>query len=616
MTFIATITRSSSIFTRWFFKATFVLVAVAAYSQTGGKWTLQSPLPTGAGLQGVAMISATEAWAVGGIGTVIHTTDGGAHWKIQPTGINDPLYSVRFLDAMHGWIGSNNTVLYTTNGGKTWKQGAGVAGSIYGLGFADLKNGFAAGGADVILRTRDGGHNWTRQQVPIVVRNFRFFDAKNGVAVGDGVLHTSDGGDTWTVQKGSKNGGFFIDPNEGWYVLNHDALHTTDGGSNWDPEKLPKNAWVYSRYFTDSLNGWAVGAQQDIIHTADGGNTWKTQMGGLNSGNNNLWTFWDTQFTDPLNGMAVGDDGLLFTTVDGGKHWKNRESGTGTEVFGMSGTDANHVWTSHLYGEINWTNNGGRLWHRVNLGVHYIGYGVSFFDNLNGWAVASDAQAGEGLVFHSTDGGKTWKQQTSRRQLYAVRALSQSTVVAVGGDSFGTVLVRSTDGGATWTEDDNVPAGVLYGLFFLNSKVGWAVGYLGSIVKTTDGGVTWTPQNSGVNVPLLGVSFADAKNGWIVGDGGALLHTTNGGATWNLQNSGVGNNIIVAYAVSPTVAWISGYDFIARTLDGGRTWKQENFVNQHPTSFSGLYFLDADNGWAGGFNGTFRRTKAAPRSRQ
>jgi len=309
--------------------------------------------------------------------------------------------------------------------------------------------------------------------------------------------------------------------------------------------------------------------------------------------------------------MAVGDDGLLFTTVDGGKHWKNRQSGTGTEVFAMSGTDADHIWTSHLYGEVNWTDNGGKRWHRVNLGVHYLGHGISFFDNLNGWAVASDAQAGQGLVFHSTDGGKTWKQQTSRRQLYAVRALSQSTVVAVGGDTDGPVIVRSTDGGATWTENDTPPSGVLYGLFFLDAKVGWAVGQFGSVIKTTDGGKTWVAQTSGVdsNFALSGVSFADANNGWVVGDGANVIHTTNGGVTWLPENPPSQTNLGTVYAVSPSVAWVGGYEVIARTLDGGKTWKQENFVNQHPTSFSGLYFLDADNGWAGGFNGTFHRTK-------
>ncbi len=617
MIFTRAVTRPSSSLTRWLSSVVILLVAVTAYSQTGVKWTLQSPLPTGASLQSVDMVSATEAWAIGYGGAIIHTTNGGAHWKIQPSGITEPIYIVRFLDSMHGWAGSNNTVLYTTNGGKTWKQGAGIVGGVIGLGFTDINNGFAAEGVSIIFRTRDGGRHWTQQQVPIAVAKFRFFDAKNGIAVGAGVLHTSDGGDTWTLQQGSTNPGFFISPDEGWYVSENTALHTTDGGSNWDPETLPGSAWIYGSYFTDSLNGWAVGAQQDIIHTANGGQQWSTQMGGLNSGMNNRYSFEDVHFADTSNGVAVGDNGLLFTTINGGKTWVNRENGGANETLGMAGTDANHLWAAQTFGELLRTTDGGRHWHRVDIALgNYLTYGVSFADNLNGWAVASAANAGEGLVFHSTDGGKTWKQQTSRRELYALKAISKSTVIAVGGDSFGGVLVRSTDGGATWTENNNFP--VLYGLTFINAKIGWAVGQFGTVVKTTDAGVTWVPQVSGVDqrIALAGVSFADPNNGWIVGDFGTLIHTTNGGATWSPQNPGVGNNLRTAYALSPTVAWISGYDFIARTLDGGKTWKAENFVKSHPTSFSGLYFLDADNGWAGGFNGIFRRTKAAPRSGQ
>src|SRR4029077_18382245 len=109
--------------------------------------------------------------------------------------------------------------------------------------------------------------------------------------------------------------------------------------------------------------------------------------------------------------------------------------------------------------------------------------------------------------------------QTSRRELYAVKAVTSSIVVAVGGDSFGPVLVRSTNGGATWTENDTLPAGVLYGMTFVNSTTGWAVGYFGTIIKTTDAGVTCTPKASGTTFPLLAASFADPNNGWVVGDG-------------------------------------------------------------------------------------------------
>lgn len=544
-------------------------------------------------------------------GAIIHTIDGGATWNVQNSGTTDPLHVVLFLDSMHGWIGSNNTVLYTTDGGATWNRGAGILGSITGLGFTDLNNGFAAEGVTVIFRTRDGGRTWTQVQVPIAVSSFRFFDANRGVAVGAGVLHTRDGGNTWTRQPGSTIGGFFINPAQGWNIINNTDQHTVDGGSTWTPQLLPSSAWIYGRYFTDSLNGWAVGAQQNIIHTTDGGTTWTTQMGGINSGLSNAYSFEDVHFADTLHGIAVGDNGLLFTTNDAGTTWTNRESGGATETLGITGTDANHLWAAQTFGEVLSTTDGGQHWSRVNIALaNYLVYGVSFIDNLNGWAVASAANAGEGLVFHSSDGGKTWTQQTSRRQLYAIKALSASTVVAVGGDSFGPILVRSTDGGATWTENDTLSAGVLYGLTFVNATTGWAVGQFGTVIKTTDAGKTWVPQVSGVDpaIPLLAVSFADTNNGWVVGDGGAIIHTTDGGSHWFPQTPPVPNNFLAVFAVSPSVAWISGYNTIARTLNGGQTWQTESFVTTLPTSFSGLYFLDADNGWAGGFSGIFRRS--------
>ncbi len=591
--------------------AVMLVASGAALSQNTGSWTRQSPLPTGTSLQSVDMVSDNEAWAVGYGGVVIHTNDGGATWQTQNSGTTEPLYIVRFVDSLHGWAGSNNTVLYTSDGGATWRQGAGILGSVYGLGFADANNGFAAENVSIIYRTRDGGRTWTQVRVPITISGFRFFDASNGVAIGNGVLHTSDGGNTWVLQSGSNQSGFFIDPTEGWNVLNAAASHTTDGGSNWVPQTLPSNAFVYGRYFTDSLNGWAVGAQQDIIHTSDGGNTWTTQMGGINSGANNFYTFWDTSFADAQHGMAVGDTGLLFTTIDGGVTWTNRQSGSGTETLGMAATDANHLWASQVNGEVLKTVDGGKHWTRSHAGpVSMLAYGVSFADNLNGWTVLSDAQAGAGQVYRSSDGGSNWTLQTSRRELYAVKAVSSSTVVAVGGDSFGPVLVRSTNGGATWAEDDTLPAGVLYGLTFVNSTTGWAVGYFGTIIKTTDAGVTWIPQASGTTLPLLAASFADSNNGWVVGDGGVVLHTTNGGATWLPQIPPVPNNFISVFAVSPSVAWIGGYNSIARTLDGGQTWSQETVATDNPTSYSGLYFVDADNGWTGGFSGIFRRTSA------
>ena len=87
-------------------------------------WEQQAPYPTRFAINGVDMVSPTEAWAVA-YTDILHTTDGGATWEKQPRPGNDNLYSVDFFDNQHG-IAFGNTVLYTTNGGATWNQGSTV----------------------------------------------------------------------------------------------------------------------------------------------------------------------------------------------------------------------------------------------------------------------------------------------------------------------------------------------------------------------------------------------------------------------------------------------------------------------------------------------------------
>src|SRR5215217_6891781 len=105
-------------------------------------WQLQSPLPTRYALNAIDLVSASEGWAVGEQGTILHTTDSGLTWAAQTVPGGATVYAVTFVDALHGIAGSNNTVLYTTNGGATWTAGTGVTGSIYEVALADATHGF------------------------------------------------------------------------------------------------------------------------------------------------------------------------------------------------------------------------------------------------------------------------------------------------------------------------------------------------------------------------------------------------------------------------------------------------------------------------------------------
>jgi photosystem II stability/assembly factor-like uncharacterized protein len=64
-----------------------------------------------------------HAWAVGRPGTVIfHSSDSGATWEMQKTGQILSLHGVQFIDENQGWaVGEMGTILTTSDGGKTWK---------------------------------------------------------------------------------------------------------------------------------------------------------------------------------------------------------------------------------------------------------------------------------------------------------------------------------------------------------------------------------------------------------------------------------------------------------------------------------------------------------------
>jgi photosystem II stability/assembly factor-like uncharacterized protein len=61
---------------------------------------------------------------VGRVGSVLLTTDGGAHWKLLSFPLADDLGGVRATDALHAtiWNLHNTKSFETTDGGLTWKR--------------------------------------------------------------------------------------------------------------------------------------------------------------------------------------------------------------------------------------------------------------------------------------------------------------------------------------------------------------------------------------------------------------------------------------------------------------------------------------------------------------
>jgi photosystem II stability/assembly factor-like uncharacterized protein len=155
------------------------LVAVGAWGNVvlsddaGHTWRQASEVPVRRTLTSVQFVDADRGWAVGHDAVVLHTDDGGEHWRIQLRAPEEdaPLLSVWFRDAARGLaVGAFGLLAETRDGGQSWavrrlgEEGeephlndvfAGPAGTL-----------FIAAEFGRVLRSRDDGKSWELLRVP------------------------------------------------------------------------------------------------------------------------------------------------------------------------------------------------------------------------------------------------------------------------------------------------------------------------------------------------------------------------------------------------------------------------------------------------------------------
>jgi len=110
------------------------------------------------------------------------------------------LNSIYFSDRRYGWaVGELGTIIATTDGGATWsKQKSGTDHSLTDVEFFDKHLGFAVGLDGTILKTHDGGATWTADRPTVVTHYYGItfkrygseIERKDAIAVGQGVIAT------------------------------------------------------------------------------------------------------------------------------------------------------------------------------------------------------------------------------------------------------------------------------------------------------------------------------------------------------------------------------------------------------------------------------------------
>jgi photosystem II stability/assembly factor-like uncharacterized protein len=500
---------------------------------------------------GVQALSTRRAWVAAGA-RLLRTVDGGATWTRVRTGTATPLLAVWFASRESGWAaGGSYTsttggIVHTTDGGLHWKVQL-AAGRTSALSFADSHNGWAAVENPtsfrdgVIYRTTDGGADWVLQAAAPDATWVQAITAQSAVAgtavsfppfsnsfFNGGLGRTTDGGASWQASTsaagdyfGTLNGLQFVDAASGWAVGSGGGiLATTDGGAGWTAQASNTTDDLKGVNFADAADGWAVGDQGTIVHTSDGGATWAAQASGTS------YDLTGVAFTDAQNGWATGQafspdgysSGVILHTTNGGQDWATQYASTfdpNTDFVGIAFS------------------------------------AVAFADAQHGWAVGetlgTDSTYTATVVMHTSDGGATWTKQldynppfqsnTDEATLASVACTDAEHAVAVGSDENGAEVWRTTNGGQTWSRV-KVPASAsgYNDVVFADANHGWAVGGPygsgSSIIRTTNGGATWTRQLVASDldpVPLNVLSFVSPTRGWAAGAYGDILLTTTGG---------------------------------------------------------------------------------------
>ena len=89
-------------------------------------------------------------------GGVIHTTDSGETWELQPTNTHNDLLAVHSCDSKDVWVvGTYGTILHSTDGGKNWNvKSESTSEPLAGVDVSPTGRGWAVGRRELSIAPR------------------------------------------------------------------------------------------------------------------------------------------------------------------------------------------------------------------------------------------------------------------------------------------------------------------------------------------------------------------------------------------------------------------------------------------------------------------------------
>ncbi len=632
---------------------------------TGGPgtgWCFMVPSAAARAVHDVHVLESGAGVAVGELGHVAITQDGGASWQVQPPAVGETLGLVRMADAQQVWAVATVTsrLLRSRDGGRSWQPVSSLPlQTVRGLWATSagvvVISGLGPGLSSASWVSSDGGANWRRSACEA-----------SGLSAG-GTLWGAGGRwvshdlglscrPVWTDEATSVLGASLVDDSAVGILTAttpfnsittvYQRWSSSDGGRSFSVSPatfppLPPDSWAADLQLGRDgrgigrilRTGTAAGPAESIstLVTGDAGRSWRlveqalpfevdsrTQASAY-ADERALWfRVTDINAKRQRQGLAwvlnADEPRVLVVRVPGetDSPFDLRRTASGSLLAGFGEGRALRWYSS---------TDAGRSWVTVpgSAGAEpdVDSGGVWFFDIQQGlWL------RGDGVLLATGDGGRSWQQR-------AVLGSGFAHSLAFTPDGIGWVLAggqlhRSADRGHRWqpVAGPGGPLGITQQRF-VDARTGWVAASRctvsgniafceGRLHRTQDGGQSWTELPAGNINEYTPMAFADAQRGAWIDQNGLVRHTRDGGNSWApaqvdrpLNQPGA-----ALHFDRQGRGWLlpkTDRSRLLRSLDGGATWQSMALpeVAGLPwlSAYSSISFGDSRHGWLVGSGG-------------
>jgi photosystem II stability/assembly factor-like uncharacterized protein len=516
-----------------------------------------------------AMVAATVVALAGA--APVRTSQSGWTWG-SPLPQGNALTAIDFAGGRGYAVGEFGTIIRTDDGGANWSGvRTGLTDDLTELRVIDA-DAFVAGGGCTLLRSLDGGTTIRRVRFnpsstcgsPLAAMHFPTRDIGYLVRGDGSVLRTDDGGSRFSsgaripaASGGPPNDAWFTDANNGVVATGTDTLgkiyRTADAGASWT--EVASSAAIRGIHFVSSNVGYAVG-QNTVLKTENGGAIWVPQ----GSPAANLRS---VRCADANNCVVTTTSNTVLYTDDG---------------FATAPKPATYAPACDGCTPPEGAVNGAAAAFQSATRVVAVG-------RPSDTAISNDAGKTFLSAYSNLPGGYS-----------RLRLTSPSTAFAPGE---GGSVARTTDSGATWTRvgvptTDNVADVV--DVAFPTSSLGYAVDSAGAVFRTDNGGGSWAILGESGVRPRAMTASPDGNVVMLVGPRG-MRRSANAGANFDpVESKAVASaDLDDVDRTGDGVIYVHGKRAIAFSTNEGQSWK--TIKRPGRSSILQLDFVDRKTGF-------------------